>query len=208
MSNIELAMKAVSEGGYIDNVDPKELREIVEQTDIDPRDMPLVAGTMVYIRKRFIERAGRVEAFRAAFPERCKPDPNANTPYPSTNENSISDTSIKIKAKRLENRAIYKKIVTLLQTSLYTMFALERIEVLDNLFERIPRANNKDAATLAKVFLEETRKPEASGMELNVNVLNNNVSVVTIEEKMGRIADKLEGKSADKIIEALNVSNT
>jgi hypothetical protein len=104
---------------------------------------------------------------------------------------------------------MYKKIVTLLQTSLYVSFAMQRIQVLDDILERLPESSDRDFAALSKVFLDETRKPEgAKGMEVNVNVQNNDVNLVTVEKKLEAIADKMVGHTAEYVIEALDGNST
>jgi hypothetical protein len=112
-----------------------------------------------------------------------------------------------MKAKRLEDSAIYKKVIAILQTNMYVSYAISRMEVLDIALDKIKDdyVADRDIVAYMKVFLEETRKPEsAKGMEVNVNVQNNEVNLVSIEEKLSNIADKMVGAHADQIIEALN----
>jgi hypothetical protein len=130
---------------------------------------------------------------------------------PDNASGEISRTAIEIKAKRLENSRIYKKIVTLLQSSLYVAYALERYEVLDRVLDEIrnPQIPARDLAPLAKVFLDETRKPaDLKGMELNVNVQNNEVNLVSIEGRLSEIASRMVGSDANNIIEALDANST
>ena len=189
----------------VGEVEPEELVDILSQTDIDPKDMSKLAGTIVYIRKRFIEGKSRVESFKAAFPSRSVPSGSNNGRFEQTEPDKLGYSTIEVKAKRLEQSRIYKKVVVLLQTSLYVSFALERVQVLDQLLDRLPEANDRDYAALAKVFLDETRKPEgAKGMEVNVNVQNNEVNLVNVEKKLEAIADKMVGHTAEYVIEALD----
>jgi hypothetical protein len=203
------AALVVSEAGLLDEVEPDELVDIMSQTDVNVKDMPKLAGTIVYIRKRFLEGMSRVKAFKVAFPLRSIPSGTTDTPYINTGS-KLGKTTIDIKAKRLEQSKIYKKVVALLQTSLYVSFALERIEMLDEARTRVydEDISHRDRVQYMKMFFEETRKPEANGMELNVNVQNNEVNLVSIEQKLGTIADRMVGSDADMIIEALNVNST
>jgi hypothetical protein len=152
------------------------------------------------------------DSFKAAFPKRCIPQSGDTVmvPFQSTNQDEISRTSIEIKAKRLEQSQIYKKVVGLLQTNLYISYAIERMSVLDVILDRIKsgEVSDRDLSPLAKTFLDATAKPaEAKGMELSVNVQNNNVSIVSIEDKLSTIAKSLDGKNATEIIEVLSVNS-
>jgi hypothetical protein len=208
MSDILSMAKAAIETDLVGELEPEELVDILSQTDIPPKDINKLAGTIVYIRKRFIEGLSRVESFKIAFPSRSIPSGETNVPFQATGS-ELSKTTIDIKAKRLENSSMYKKIVTLLQTSLYVSFAMQRIQVLDDILERLPESSDRDFAALSKVFLDETRKPEgAKGMEVNVNVQNNDVNLVTVEKKLEAIADKMVGHTAEYVIEALDGNST
>ena len=204
--NIELTAESTTGAGVLNEVDAEEIAEIMQHVEIHPRDADKLASTVVYINKRFIEKQSRYNAFKKAFPHRCIPQENTNTPYPNTKE-EISRTSIEIKAKRLEQSQLYKKVVVLLQTNLYIGYAMERYVVVDKVLERImdEDISNRDLAPLVKVFFDETRKPEESkGLEINLNV-GDNETMKSIDEKLSYVSDKLDGKSADEIIDVLAI---
>ena len=204
MNPIEVAAQSISKAGIITDVEPEELVELMQHTDIPVKDMDKLASTVVYIRKRFIEKHSRYAAFKYAFPGRCIPDQEANVPFPNTS-GEVSRTAIEIKAKRLEQSQIYKKVVAHLQTNLYVSYAIQRFQVLDRILERCMSEDisNRDLAPLSKTFLDSTAKPEeAKGMEVNVN-FGDTSSLKTFEDKLSDISKKLEGKSAEEIIDVL-----
>ena len=64
------------------------------------------------------------------------------------------------------------------------------------------RTKDRDRIEYMKTFLQETRKPDnAKEMEINVNIQNNDISVVQIEDKLDKIANRLQGLDASKVIE-------
>jgi hypothetical protein len=203
---LEMAANAVHKAGRLNEVEPEELVEIMLHAEIQPKDMDKLAGTVVYIRKRFIEKVSRYLAFKVAFPERCIPQENAsNVPFPNTT-GEVSRTAIEIKAKRLEQSQIYKKVVALLQTNLYISYAMQRMAVLDKVLDRVMSddISNRDLAPLAKTIIDATAKPEeAKGMEVNVNFGDGTTTLKSVEEKLSDISKKLEGKSAEEIIDVL-----
>ena len=202
---IQLAADAVSKAGRLNEVEPEELVEIMQHAEIQPKDMDKLAGTVVYIRKRFIEKVSRYLAFKVAFPDRCIPDQDANVPFPNTS-GEVSRTAIEIKAKRLEQSQIYKKVVALLQTNLYISYAMQRMAVLDKVLDRVMSEDisNRDLAPLAKTFIDATAKPEETkGMEVNVNFGDGTTTLKSVEDKLSDISRKLEGKSAEEIIDVL-----
>jgi hypothetical protein len=204
LNHIEMAANAVHKAGILNDVDPEELVEIMQHAQVDPKDMDRLASTVVYIRKRFIEKNSRYAAFKYAFPDRCIPDKDANVPFPNTS-GEVSRTAIEIKAKRLEQSQIYKKVVALLQTNLYISYALDRMHVLDVALKKIHDEDVKDRDKVGymKVFLEETRKPEETkGLEVNVS-FGNDTTLKSVEDKLSDISSKLEGKSAEEIIDVL-----
>ncbi len=209
LSPIEIAAQTVSKAGIIADIEPEELVEIMQHNDIQPKDMDKLASTVVYIRKRFIEKNSRYAAFKYAFPSRCIPQEDANVPFPNTS-GEVSRTAIEIKAKRLEQSQLYKKVVAHLQTNLYVSYAMQRMQVLDKVLDRIMSEdiNNRDLAPLSKTFLDATAKPEeAKGMEVNVN-FGDTSSLKTFEDKLSDISKKLEGKSAEEIIDVLTISES
>ena len=204
---INLISKAIVEAEVMDDVTVDELSSLLETLDINSRDMPKAAGIVAYIKKRQSDGAGRIEAFRSAFPSRCVPsDYSGPVQFQNTSLDKLSKSTIDIKAKRLENTKLYKKIFSLLQTNIYIAYAIERMEVLDITLNKIrdDRISERDRAQLIKVFLEVTAKPEAvKDVELNINVQNNNISIVPLEEKLNGISKALQGKSAHEVIEVL-----
>ncbi len=205
LSPIELAANAVAKAGYIKDVEPDELVEIMQHTEILPKDMDKLASTVVYIRKRFIEKASRYAAFKYAFPHRCIPVDDPNVPFPNTT-GEVSRTAIEIKAKRLEQSQIYKKVVALLQTNLYISYAMQRMQVLDEAFKKSfdEHVKDRDKVQYMKLFMESTNKPEeAKGLELNVNIHDDTTTLKSVEDKLSDISKHLEGKSAEEIIDVL-----
>ena len=209
-NRLQVVADAVAEAGLLEEVEPSEVLEILGNTDIGLNDAKKLAQTIAYVRHRFIFKKGRYEAFRLAFPERSVYSGNEGSgtfQAGGVEGEELSKASINMKAKRLEDSAIYKKVIAILQTNMYVSYAISRMEVLDIALDKIKDdyVADRDKVAYMKVFLEETRKPEsAKGMEVNVNVQNNEVNLVSIEEKLSNIADKMVGAHADQIIEALN----
>ena len=116
-------------------------------------------------------------------------------------------STLKVKAQRLESSALYKKVFTILQTSLYVAYATDRLLILDEAFRLAmsEHTSDREKPQYMKLFLEETRKPaEAMKMELNMQVVNNNISVVDVESRMSDIAAKLDGADAKQIIDMVH----
>jgi hypothetical protein len=206
-SPLEIAASVVHKAGIIQDVEPEELVEIMQHAEIAPKDMDKLAGTVVYIRKRFIENNSRYAAFKVAFPDRCIPQEDANVPFPNTT-GEVSRTAIEIKAKRLEQSQIYKKVVALLQTNLYISYAMQRMQILDESFKNSfdDDVAHRDRVAYMKLFMESTAKPEeVKGMEVNVNFGDGTTTLKSVEEKLGDISKKLEGKSAEEIIDVLAI---
>jgi len=201
LENASLVLKQFNEEDYLE---PSELVSISEDTGVN--DLSKIAKTIIYIRKRFNEGASRYEAFKSAFPERCVVT-DTDAPLGSKDKkvgDELGRTTIELKAKRLENSKLYKYIVSTLHTSLYVTYALDRMKVLDLSLKKIfdERTKDRDRIEYMKVFLQETRKPEkAQELELNVNIQNNDVSIVQIEDKLDKIASRLQGLDASKVIE-------
>ena len=206
LSHIELAAQAVSKAGVLNEVEPSELVEIMQHAQIEPKDMDKLASTVVYIRKRFIEKNSRYAAFKVAFRDRCIPQVDSNAPFPNTNPGEVARTTIEIKAKRLEQSQLYQKVVALLQTNLYISYAMDRMAVLDRVLGRV-MSNDisvRDLGSLSKTFLEETRKPDsAAGMEVNINFGEDEGTMKSIEEKLSDVAKLMAGKDANEIIDVL-----
>ena len=208
---LELVAQAVTNAGLLEELDPSEVLETLNSTGTSIEDARKLAQTIAFVKHRFVFKKSRQEAFRLAFPERCIPSGHEGSEAFPKSGDELSSTTIAVKAKRLEDSALYKKVVALLQTNMYVSYAISRMEVLDIALDKIKDdyVADRDKAAYMKIFLEETRKPEdAKGMEVNVNVQNNDISLVTIEKKLETIADKMVGAHADQIIEALNVNNS
>ena len=130
---------AISQHDHFSEIEPEELLQVIEHAEADLKKADEIAGIVVYIKKRFIERASRIDAFRAAFPRRCVyADNDKNAPYKRVDyeREEISIQAIDIKAKRLEARPIFKKIYALLTTSIYISYAVDRMIVLDEAFKK------------------------------------------------------------------------
>jgi len=187
-------LNSITQGGILTQLDEDEVKQVLLDFNVDPNNYEKVIRTMVYIRQRFVFKKTRYEAFKIAFPHRVRDD--------------MARTTIETKAKRVEEYKIYKKLVATLQASLYVSYAMERIEVLDLALEKIRsfKTKDRDKIEYMKLFLQETRKPTdlAKELEVNVNVQNNNISINRIEAKMQEIGSKLDGMSADKVLEVLD----
>lgn len=194
----------------IDDFSAGELAKLAADFDVKPEDHGKLIGVMIYIRKRVTENLSRVKSFKAAFPERCIAVGDENRPgnfgVKQVGE-AISDTAIGIKAKRLENSQLYLKCYQLLQGNLFISFAVDRFRVIQEALDKCldPLVSDRDKAPYMKIFLEETRKPEAvKGLEFNLNITNNDISVVSIEEKLTGIADKMQGFTAGQLVEIMH----
>ena len=198
----------------IDDIDAAQLASISGDFGLKDEDYPRLIGIMIYIRKRLIEKMSRVASFKVAFPDRCiaveegddKKSSNGFAVNVKPGE-PISDSTIVVKSKRLESSKLYVHVYQLLQTNLYISYALDRMKVLDealtiSLDEFTPL---RDKDRYMKLFLDETRKPEnAKGLEVNFNLQNNSVNLVTVEDKMNTIAQALNHATAGEIIDMIH----
>jgi len=210
---LNLALTVLNDNGIVEDLEPDELVQISNEIGYDYKQYPKVAKTITYIRKRTLDKETMVEAFKYSFPERCIATedskrgnfiPQDREPTPLGSE--LPKKTIEFKAKRLENSRLYKAITTILNTSLYTIFALERIEVLHQALSKInsDKVSDRNKAEYMKLFLQETRKPEkAQELEVNVNLQQNNISIEHINRNLSDIASKLENSSAGSIINLL-----
>ena len=186
---VEPIVQVLKESNLIDEIDPYEAYSLVQDMGLKPREWKKAFQTMMYIRQRFVYKKSRYEAFKIAFPERFSED--------------LTRQTIETKAKRVENYKVYKKIVSVLHTSLYVSYAFDRMQVLDLALRKIFDDKTKEhyRVEYMKLFLQETRKPdEAKQMEINIDVKNDNVSIQSIEEKLSQISEKLNGLSAREIL--------
>ena len=195
----------------IEDVSPEELAKISADFDLKVDKLPRLIGIMIYIRKRLVEKMGRVKSFQAAFPERCvATDNNAVlVEYGATAEvgEPLHNTTIDVKAKRLENSQLYIHVYQLLQSNLYINYAVDRMRVLDEALNISldPLTSHRDKYNYMKIFLDETRKPEnAKELEFNLNITNNDVSVISVEEKLTSIAATVKDMGAAQLVELLH----
>jgi len=191
---LAFAQHIVEQAGVAGNVEPDELIEMAGDMKIKPEKFRKLAGIVSYIRYRTIEQYSRVKAFELSFPRR------------SVNEDGdLKQAAKETKARRLENMQIYKQVISLLHTSLYVTYAIERMKVLDHALGKIFNEDvaDRDKVQYMKTFLEETRKPENAKLEINFND-QSNTQIINIENKMDNIAKQLEGRSAKDILTALH----
>jgi len=182
-------------------IDPNELATIAADIRLKPGEMRRLAGILVYIRKRMLEKKSQIESFRIAFPERSVGEDGKE----------LKDSTIATKAQRLESMKIYRDTLVLIQAPLHVAYIYDRFRVLDealklSLDNSVP---TRDRYNYMKLFLDETRKPdEAKGMEVNVNLTQNNVSIRSVEQHLGDIAKKFKeiDASAEGIIDAITVN--
>ena len=190
---IDPIVDVLKETGVAGYIEPDEFKSMVLEFNIKEHEYPKFAKTVTYVRQRFVYKKSRYESFKIAFPDRFASSDNKST--------------IETKAKRVEQYRYYSMIVGLLSTNLYISYAVDRMKVLDLALKKISgdEVSDRDRIEYMKVFLQETRKPDAvKGMELNVNVNNNNVSISKVEQTMSEVSKKLEGLDADKILEVLD----
>lgn len=210
---IQLAIDILKENGLVEELEPDELIQISNELNVDATKYSLVAKIITYIRKRTLEKLSQTESFKQSFPERCVGSKNSNRGNfipehrePIKEGEPLPDRTILLKAQRLENRQLYKAIMSILNTSLYTMFAIERIKVLHQALDKIEdeSVNDRNKAEYMKLFLAETRKPDnAKGLELNVNLQQNNIDIEQVNANLSLIANKLENRGAGSIIDML-----
>ena len=190
---IDPIIQVLDKNNLTKELDPDEVKQLVLELEVPERDYDKLVKTMIYIRQRFIYRKNRYEAFKIAFPERF--------------DENLTRMTIETKARRVEEYKIYKRLVALLSTSLYISYALDRMDVLDLALNKIrdDRTKDRDRIEYMKVFLQETRKPEnTKELEVNVNIQNNEINIASIENKMEEIGSKLNGLTADKVLEVLD----
>lgn len=188
---MQVAVDAITKAGVVDNVDPDELVELAIDTKIPTHHMQKLAGMISYIKCRTIEKQSRVASFEKSFPSRSYNDGG-----------DITRKAKETKARRIENTKLYKKVITLLHTSLYITYAIERMRVLDEALDKCfdDSVADRDKGVYMKLFLEETRKPENAKFEISLDMKSNKV----IESKLDSIAKKLEGQSASDILKAIS----
>jgi len=123
----------------------------------------------------------------------------------------LTTTTIDVKAKRLENSQLYIHVYQLLQTNLYINYAIDRMKVLDAALDIAldPHESSRDRDRYMKIFLDATEKPkDAKDFEFNVNITNNDVTVVSVEDKMSSIASSMKGMTANQLVEVMHQERT
>ncbi len=192
-------------------LDADEVATLASDTEADPHKLIPV---MIYVKARLVEKLGRVACFKRAYPLRSVAqveDLDSHYGVSTAKGELLHTSTLDVKARRVEASALYKKVYTLLQTSLYVSFATDRLLVLEEALRKSLDINvsDRDKPQYMKIFLDETRKPEsAAKMELNLNLTQNNVSVIDVESRMNDIAKQLAGGNAGDIIEVLHSDHT
>jgi len=220
IDRLEISSKALSEYNpdnieAIEDISAADLARISAEYNLKEKEYPKLIGIMIYIRKRIVERMGRIKSFKAAFPERsvaidCKHRLEVFGRTAEVGE-TLHDSTIEVKAKRLEATKLYIHVYQVLQTNLYINYAVSRMAVLDEALSKSldPTVADRDKAPYMKLFLDETRKPAAArDLEFNLNITNNDISVIDVETKMTNIAKQLEGATAAEIIEIVHQKKT
>lgn len=204
---LQVITTALAEKDPDNMLDPEEVAAIASDTADKPER---IVGVMLYVKYRLVHKMSQTKAFEKAFPERSIATvEDASERFSTTTPigEKLHRSTLKVKAQRLEASKLYKKVFTLLQTSLYVAYATDRLLILDEAFQIAMdnSASLRDRDRYMKLFLDETRKPaEAMKMELHMQVNNNNVTVVDVENKMAKIAEKLDGMSAAKVIDMVH----
>jgi len=196
---------------YYIPVDPQEAYDLIvgsKQVDINPNNIRKVLKIQNYIFFRVNLGLNRVESFKRAFPDRCVIGAKSHIgSYQSMKDigEPLSESTIHVKAKRLENTLLYKKIFSVYAYSMHVAFATDRFRVVQAALEKSldDEVNDRDRVQYMKVFLEETRAPEEKQEGIVINVGGESIS--KLEDKLAQIAKKLEGKSAQEILDVIEV---
>jgi len=211
-NKIGTAIEILKEANLIDEMEPDELVHITNE--VQAKDVKKVAQIISYIRKRDIEKFSRVDAFKHSFPERCSVTEPDRGRFKERRDGTLvligdplPNSTIDLKAKRLENSNIYRSIMVIMNTSVYAVYALERMMVLNKALDKINDENvsDRNRVEYMKVFLQETRKPEkAQELEVNVNLQQNNISIEHINSKLDDIAKQMVSCDAGSIIKLID----
>jgi hypothetical protein len=204
--SVEDRLKAaisVVEDYHEEELDAEELASIAQDINLHPKNYRKLAGTITYIRKRTIDRLSQTESFKIAFPSRC------------VNEDGeeLAETTILTKARRLEASELYRQVFMIVSAPLHVAYAYDRINVVEKALEISldDTVNPRDRHQYMRIFLEETRKPEnLKGMEVNVNLTQNNVSIARVEKRLGEIAEQFTqlGASATDVIDTMVIKES
>jgi len=195
-------------------IDEDEVKMLLtsETKILTPNQIKQLPYTIAYIKYRFVYKLSRYDAFAKAFPHRMgyNDDPKYQkfesiSPFKRANDKP-SKSTILIRAKRVEDSPLYKRIVAYMQSSLYITYAVDRMKVLDYTLNKIYDDNvkDRDKTNYIKIFLEETRKPEDKDIDINFEINNTTINMKSVENKLGDIANILAGKPANEIIDALS----
>ena len=188
----------------------EDIAKMLAAANVRADEYKKVISVLIYIKFRVIEGLSKEKAFRKAFPERCVVQEGDEKKKEVTTfkcgkpGDPVSKSSIIVKANRLEESNLYQTIFGLMQMNVYTMFAVERVKVISAALDVALDEDTplRDRDRYMKLFLEETRKPEeAKQLEFNINITQNNISVMDMEDKLNQMAKQLEGKSAKEIID-------
>ena len=212
---LRIAQEILEEKGVdFNGIEPEDvLRGSDEEDWKNPDTIKRLVGTAIYVSKRMVDGLSRVKAFKAAFPERCVMTDEKTGVYDAGRKlgDPLSDVTINVKAKRIETTDMYHRMVLAYQSSVYSMYAFDRIRVLDEALKISldQSVSVRERDRYMKLFLDKTEKPETlKGVELNVNLTQNNVSVVQLEDKLDKIAHQLtDNMDAAGIIEAISKKN-
>ena len=195
----------------IDDMGPEDLVKISADFGLKDSDYPKLIGTMIYIRKRLVEKKSRLDSFKASFPERCIATEHVQDTSTYGAVTAIGDeltkTTINVKARRLENSQLYIHVYQMLQSNLYINYAMDRLAVLDealaiSMDSMVP---TRDRDRYMKIFLDATEKPkDAKALEFNLNLTQNNISVTQVEDRLGSIADTMKGYTAGQLVEIMH----
>ena len=199
--------------GLEEEIDPQELAEVAERLNV--KDTKKLVKIAMYIKYRYTDGLSQYEAFKKSFPERCYYQaPNVSNPDATVigskqEHEELPKQTIIQKAKRLESSILYKHLFSILSTSLYIMYAFDRMKVLDIALNKIYDEDTKDRDRIEymKVFLQETQKPEDLNIEINANVNNQQININVVEQKMEDIAKKLNGLTAEQIMNLIGNNN-
>jgi hypothetical protein len=192
--------------GIDEEINPEELAEVADRLNI--KDTKRLVKIALYIKYRFTDKLSQYEAFKKSFPERCYYQAPSVKNQDGEVINGLKDLdelpkqTIIQKARRLESSNVYKHIFSILSTSLYIVYSFDRMRVIDLALHKIydPDTKDRDRIEYMKVFLQETQKPEDLNININANVNNQQVNINIVEEKMENIAKKLNGLTAEQIM--------
>ena len=216
---LQIAAKALNESQLNEVLTPEDIVSIASDVGkLPPNEYRKIIGTAVYIQKRKVDRLSRYEAFKIAFPERCivsseeidKSKVEAGGfKTTKTEGQELSKGTVVLKAKRLEETMLYKKLVTLLHAEIFFTYAIDRYKVIEEALDIAldPNTPLRDKDRYMKLFLDETKKNEdLESMEINVNI-GNSQDIKSIDDKLTELANKLEGKSAGEIIDVIAIED-